>query len=56
MTKENIRNNKYPYTTEVYAAVRSDIDRSSTAYELFEFLTTQAGQQIINESGYIPLN
>lgn len=56
MTKENIRNNKYPYTTDVYAAVRSDIDRNSTAYELFDFLTTSAGQQIINESGYVPLN
>lgn len=56
MTKENIRNNTYPYTTEVYAAVRSDIDRNSTAYELFEFLTTPAGQSIVNESGYVPLN
>ncbi len=56
MTKENVRNNIYPYTTEVYAAVRSDIDRNSTAYELFEFLTTPDGQDIINESGYVPLN
>lgn len=55
MTKDNIRNNTYPYTTEVYAAVRSDINRNSTAYELFEFLTTPAGQEIVNESGYVPL-
>ncbi len=55
MTKENIRNNTYPYITEVYAAVRSDIDRNSTAYELFEFLTTPIGQKIIEESGYVPL-
>lgn len=55
MTKDNIRNNTYPYTTEVYAAVRSDINRNSTAYELFEFLTTPAGQNIVNESGYVPL-
>lgn len=56
MTKENIRNNTYPYTTEVYVAVRSDINRNSKAYELFEFLTTPAGQDIIYESGYVPLN
>lgn len=56
MTKENIRNNTYPYTTEVYASVRSDIDRNSKAYELFEFLSTEEGQCIINESGYVPLN
>ena len=56
MTKTNVQNNTYPYTTEVYAVVRSDIDRNSTAYELFEFLTTPAGQDIVNESGYVPLN
>lgn len=55
MTKDNIRNNTYPYTTEVYAAVRSDINRNSAAYELFEFLTTPAGQDIVNESSYVPL-
>lgn len=55
MSKVNISNNTYPYTTEVYAAVRSDINRNSTAYKLFEFLTTAAGQEIINESGYVPL-
>ncbi len=56
MTKENVKNNTYPYTTEVYAAVRSDIDRNSPAYELFEFLTIPEGQSIVNESGYVPLN
>ena len=40
----------------VYAAVRSDIDRNSTAYKLFEFLTTAEGQNIVNESGYVPLD
>lgn len=56
MTKENIRNNTYPYTTEVYAAVRSDIDRNSPAYSLYEFLTTPEGQTVVNESGYVTLN
>ena len=56
MTKANVQDDTYPYTTNVYAAVRSDIDRNSTAYELFEFLTTPAGQDIVNESGYVPLN
>lgn len=56
MTKENIENGSYPYTTNIYAAVRSDIDRSSEAYLLFELLTTAKGQDIIEESGYVPLN
>lgn len=55
MTKENVRNDTYPYVTDVYAAVRSDIDKNSMAYRLFEFLTATGGQSIIEESGYIPL-
>lgn len=56
MTKENILNNSYPYTSKVYTAVRSDIDKSSPAYKLFEFLSSDAGQAIVDESGYVPLN
>lgn len=55
MTKENIENGTYPYTTDVYAIVRSDIDKSSVAYQLFKYLTTNAGQALIKESGYVPL-
>lgn len=56
MTKDNIKNGTYPYVTDVYAAVRSDIDKSSVAYRLFDFLTTSVGQSIIEESGYVPLS
>lgn len=55
MTKENIKNDSYPYTSNVYTAVRSDIDKSSVAYRLFEFLTTEEGQAIVDESGYVSL-
>ena len=55
MTKENVRNNSYPYVTDVYAAVRSDIDKSSMAYKLFEYITSEEGQAIVEESGYVPL-
>ncbi len=53
--KNNISNNTYQYVSEIYAAVRSDIDKSSTAYQLFEYLTTASGQNIVKESGYVPL-
>jgi len=56
MTKENVENGTYPFLTEVYAAVRSDIDKNSVAYKLFEYLTTTGGQSIIAESGYVPLS
>lgn len=55
MTKENIINGTYPYITNVYAAVRSDTDKSSMAYRLFEFLTSEQGQAIVDESGYVPI-
>ena len=55
MTKENIINGTYPYTSKVYTAVRSDIDKSSIAYRIFDFLTTEEGQAIVDESGYVPL-
>lgn len=55
MTKTNIMNGTYPYVTDVYAAVRSDIDKSSMAYKMFDFLTTKGGQAIVEESGYVPL-
>ena len=39
-SKETIIDGTYPYITEVYVAVRSDIDRSSMAYKLYEALVT----------------
>ena len=55
MTKENVINGTYPYTSNIYTAVRSDIDKSSVAYRLFDFLTSEEGQAIVDESGYVPL-
>jgi phosphate transport system substrate-binding protein len=52
--KESINNNTYPLSTEVYAVIRSDLDRASTAYKLYEFLQTGKGKEVISESGYLP--
>ena len=51
--RESISNKSYPFVAEVYAVIRSDLDKSSPAYEVFEFLQTEKGKQIIRESGYI---
>lgn len=56
MTKENIYNDTYPYVTNIYASIRADIDKNSTAYKIFEFLTSDKGQSVVEESGYIPLH
>lgn len=42
--------------SEIYAAVRSDIDKSSNAYKLFEYLITASGQKVVKESGYVPID
>ena len=51
--KNTIENNSYPYVTEVMASVRVDVDRSSTAYQLFNQLAAGQHNAIVKESGYI---
>jgi phosphate transport system substrate-binding protein len=52
--KATLRNKTYPYTTEVYAVIRSDLDQSSMAYRIYELLLSEAGRPVISECGYIP--
>lgn len=51
--KKTIENNSYPYVTEVMASVRADVDKGSTAYQLFYRLATGQHNDIVKESGYI---
>jgi len=51
--KNTIKSRKYPYTSEVYVSIRSDLDKSSMAYKIYELLQTSAGKRMINESGYV---
>ena len=53
--RTTIADGSYPYITEVMASVRSDVDRSSTAYQLFYELATGQHNAIIEESGYVPM-
>lgn len=54
--KKNIENGSYPYVTEVMASARADIDKSSTAYQLFYQLVTGQHNNIVKESGYVGMN
>jgi len=49
-----ISNKSYPYVAEVYAVIRSDLNNSSMAYKLYEWLQTEAGKDAILGSGYPP--
>lgn len=53
-TQQAIRNRTYPYTTEVYTAIRSDTDKNSMAYKLYQLLCSDKAKKIIEESGYVP--
>lgn len=49
-----LKKREYIYTTDVYVVIREDLDRSSTAYQLYQWLLTDKGQSVVAESGYIP--
>ncbi|MDR1340025.1 MAG: substrate-binding domain-containing protein [Prevotellaceae bacterium] len=49
---ETVRDETYPFIAEVHVAVRSDLDRHSMAYRLYEWLRSPAARAAIVESGY----
>jgi phosphate transport system substrate-binding protein len=53
-SEQTITNRLYPYTTEVYAVIRSDTDKSTMTYKVYEWLQTETGKKTISNSGYIP--
>ncbi|OGO27173.1 MAG: hypothetical protein A2Z16_06870 [Chloroflexi bacterium RBG_16_54_18] len=52
--QDSIRQRKYPYTTDVYAVLRSDLPKDSLAHQLRDWLLSSEGQVLIEESGYVP--
>lgn len=54
-TPENIASRTYPLTTEVYVVVREGMPQDSSAVIFRDWLLTEDGQAVIEESGYIPL-
>jgi phosphate transport system substrate-binding protein len=52
---ETIQGRQYPFVTEVYAVVRRGLPATSPAVRLRDWLLTPEGQQVVAESGYVPL-
>ncbi|MCL2329462.1 MAG: T9SS type A sorting domain-containing protein, partial [Bacteroidetes bacterium] len=48
-----IKNKTYPFVAPVYAIIRSDLDKNSMAYKMYEWLQTNEGKSVIEQSGYI---
>lgn len=51
-----IASREYPFTTEVYAVIRDNLYEGSNAYQLWDWLLTEEGQEAIEESGYVPIS
>lgn len=50
---DTIRDGSYPFVNDFYAAIRADEPRDSKAYQLFEWLTGEDGQSLLNGLGYV---
>jgi phosphate transport system substrate-binding protein len=53
--RNTIEDRSYPYAAEVYAIIRSDLDKNSMAYKLYEWLLSASGQEVIARSGYVKI-
>ncbi len=52
---ETIKKGTYPYVNEFYAAVRKDEPEGSPAYRLFQWLSEEDGQALIESLGYVAM-
>ncbi|MDR0795694.1 MAG: hypothetical protein LBE79_06540 [Tannerella sp.] len=52
--ENTIKNRIYPFISEVHVAIRSDLDRNSMAYKLYEWLQSENAKHTITECGFIP--
>lgn len=52
--QQTIKSKKYPLTTEVYAVIRENLDKKSPAYQMYQWLSSKEGKEVIKESGYVP--
>jgi phosphate transport system substrate-binding protein len=52
--QNSIKKQTYPFISPVYVSIRSDWDKNSMAYKLYQWLQTSSGKIAIKESGYIP--
>ena len=51
---KTVKNGTYPFISKVHVAIRSDLDRNSMAYKLYEWLQSEDAKSTIIECGFIP--
>lgn len=52
---ENISSGKYPFTSAYYAVIRKTEPENSNARRLLNFILSEEGQKLAENSGYVPL-
>lgn len=52
--ENTVKKRTYPFISEVHVAIRSDLDRNSMAYKLYEWLLSENAKSTITECGFIP--
>lgn len=55
-SNETIRDGDYPYVNDFYAVIRKSEPENSPARQLFNWLTDDGGQQLLNAMGYVSVN
>lgn len=53
-SRETIASRTYPFTAEVWMVTRADLDPSSRAAQLRDWLRGPEGQGAVGRSGYVP--
>jgi len=53
-SENTVKNGTYPFIAEVHIAIRSDTDRNSMAYKLYEWLQSKNAKHTIEECGFLP--
>jgi phosphate transport system substrate-binding protein len=51
--ERTVKNGTYPFISKLHIAIRSDLDRKSMAYKLYEWLQSENAKHTIAESGFI---
>lgn len=54
--KKSIQNESYPFTSAYYAVLRKDEPQNSSARRLLQWLLGKEGQEIVDRSGFVPVN
>ena len=52
---ETIRSGDYPFTTAYYAVIRKDSPKDSNERKVIEWILTEEGQALMEESGYVKI-